>query len=36
MVKRELSHNAKLSINQSLYNPTLAYGQELWVKTESA
>ncbi|PWA24275.1 hypothetical protein CCH79_00019954 [Gambusia affinis] len=34
VVKRELSQKAKLSINQSIYVPTLIYGHELWVMTE--
>ncbi|KAK3550660.1 hypothetical protein QTP70_002363 [Hemibagrus guttatus] len=35
VVKKELSRNAKLSIYQSIYVPTLTYGHELWVMTES-
>ncbi len=31
VVKKELSQKAKLSIYQSIYVPTLAYGHELWV-----
>ncbi|KAK0140999.1 hypothetical protein N1851_021987 [Merluccius polli] len=34
VVKRELSRKAKLSIDQSIYVPTLTYGHELWVVTE--
>ncbi|KAK3568242.1 hypothetical protein QTP86_002009 [Hemibagrus guttatus] len=34
VVKKELSRNAKLSIYQSIYVPTLTYGHELWVMTE--
>ncbi|KAK3567833.1 hypothetical protein QTP86_027230 [Hemibagrus guttatus] len=34
VVKKELSRKAKLSIYQSIYVPTLTYGQELWVMTE--
>ena len=34
VVKRELSHKAKLSIYWSIYVPTLTYGHELWVVTE--
>lgn len=30
VVKRELSIEAKLSINQSPYVPTLTYGHKLW------
>lgn len=32
-VKQELSPNAKLSIYQVIYVPTLTYGHELWVMT---
>ncbi|KAK3543057.1 hypothetical protein QTP70_010553 [Hemibagrus guttatus] len=35
VVKKELSQKAKLSIYQSIYVPTLTYGHELWVMTES-
>ncbi|KAK3530886.1 hypothetical protein QTP70_004401 [Hemibagrus guttatus] len=35
VVKKELSRKAKLSIYQSIYVPTLTYGHELWVMTES-
>ena len=34
VVKRELSHKAKLSIFRALYIPNLTYGQELWILTE--
>ncbi|KAK3523732.1 hypothetical protein QTP70_009253 [Hemibagrus guttatus] len=34
VVKKELSRKAKLSINQSIYVPTLTYGHELWVMTK--
>ncbi|KAK3550483.1 hypothetical protein QTP86_030724 [Hemibagrus guttatus] len=34
VVKKELSRQAKLSIYQSIYVPTLTYGHELWVMTE--
>ncbi|KAK3515715.1 hypothetical protein QTP70_029929 [Hemibagrus guttatus] len=34
VVVKELSQKAKLSIYQSIYVPTLTYGQELWVMTE--
>nr|XP_054604743.1 uncharacterized protein LOC129165490 [Nothobranchius furzeri]XP_054604744.1 uncharacterized protein LOC129165490 [Nothobranchius furzeri]XP_054604745.1 uncharacterized protein LOC129165491 [Nothobranchius furzeri] len=34
VVKRELSHKARLSIYRSIYVPILTYGHELWVKTE--
>ncbi|KAK3541945.1 hypothetical protein QTP86_008164 [Hemibagrus guttatus] len=34
VVKKELSREAKLSIYQSIYAPTLTYGHELWVMTE--
>ncbi|KAK3540137.1 hypothetical protein QTP70_026880 [Hemibagrus guttatus] len=34
VVKKELSRKAKLSIYQSIYVPTLAYGHELCVMTE--
>ncbi|TKS65499.1 putative uncharacterized transposon-derived protein [Collichthys lucidus] len=33
-VKKELSRKAKLSIYQSIYVPTLIYGDELWVVIE--
>ncbi|TWW71616.1 hypothetical protein D4764_16G0001130 [Takifugu flavidus] len=35
VVKRELSRKAKLSIYRSIFVPTLTYGHELWVMTES-
>ena len=35
VVRRELSRKAKLSIYRSIYIPTLTYGHELWVMTES-
>ncbi|KAK0137162.1 Complement C3 [Merluccius polli] len=35
VVKRKLSRKAKLSIYQSIYVPTLTYGHQLWVVTES-
>ncbi|KAI3359029.1 hypothetical protein L3Q82_015428 [Scortum barcoo] len=35
VVKKELSRKAKLSIYRSIYVPTLTYGHELWVMTES-
>ncbi len=34
VVKKELSHKAKLSIYRSIYVLTLTYGHELWVMTE--
>lgn len=34
VVKRELSRKAKLSIDRSVYVPTLTCGHELWVATE--
>ncbi|KAL6466538.1 hypothetical protein MHYP_G00243420, partial [Metynnis hypsauchen] len=34
LVKRELSHKAKLSVYRSVYIPTLTYGHELWVMTK--
>ncbi|KAL7836057.1 hypothetical protein SRHO_G00284040 [Serrasalmus rhombeus] len=34
VVKKELSHKARLSIYWSIYVPTLTYGHELWVMTE--
>ncbi|KAK3527338.1 hypothetical protein QTP86_021955, partial [Hemibagrus guttatus] len=34
VVKKELSQEAKLSIYQSIYIPTLTYGHELWVMTK--
>ncbi|XP_073778470.1 uncharacterized protein [Danio rerio] len=34
VVKNVFSRNAKLSIYQSIYVPTLTYGHELWVMTE--
>ncbi|KAL6484891.1 hypothetical protein MHYP_G00069360 [Metynnis hypsauchen] len=34
VVKRELSHKAKLSVYWSVYIPTLTYGHDLWVMTE--
>ncbi|KAK3561961.1 hypothetical protein QTP86_019076, partial [Hemibagrus guttatus] len=34
VVKKELSREAKLSIYQTIYVPTLTYGHELWVMTE--
>ena len=34
VVKRELSHKAKLSIYRLIYIPTLTYSHELWVMTE--
>lgn len=35
IMKRELSQKAMLSIYQSIYIPTLTYGQELSVMTET-
>ena len=32
--KREMSRKTKLSVNRSIFVPTLTYGQELWVVTE--
>lgn len=34
VVETELSWKAKLLIDQSIYNPTLHYGHELWAVTE--
>ena len=34
VVKRELSQKTKLSIDRSIYIPTLTYCHELWVVTE--
>ena len=34
VVKRELSHKAKLSMYRSIYVPTLTYIHELWVGTK--
>ena len=34
MVKRKLSQEAKLSVDWSIFVPTLTYGHELWVVTQ--
>lgn len=34
VVRRKLSHKAKLSVYQSVYIPTVTYSSELWVMTE--
>lgn len=34
MVKRELRKQSKLSINNSMYFPTLTYARGLWVVTK--
>lgn len=34
VVKKELSHKAKLAIYRSVYVPIFTYGRELWVVNE--
>ena len=35
VTKRELSQKAKLSVYRAIFVPTLIYGHEVWVMTES-
>ena len=35
VTKRELSQKAKLSVYRAIFVPTLTYGHEVWVMTES-